>query len=57
MCGAVDSFLAFIEQLRKCDPIDTPVVVLHTSMPKDIWPQLKALGPIQFVQVNLNCPK
>ena len=52
ICGAAESFVSFVQQLRKCDPISTPIVVLHPELPKAIWPQLKAQGPMHFVQAS-----
>lgn len=39
----------FVEQLRRCDPMPTPVVVLHPRRPSAAWTTLKTLGPIHFV--------
>ena len=52
ICGATESFVSFVQQLRKCDPISTPIVVLHPELPKAVWPQLKAHGPMHFVQAS-----
>lgn len=49
ICGAEGSFVNFVEQLRRCDPMPTPVVVLHPRRPSAAWSALKALGPIHFV--------
>lgn len=49
VCGAEDSFVNFVEQLRRCDPMPTPVVVLHPRRPTGLWPALKALGPVHYV--------
>jgi voltage-gated potassium channel Kch len=49
ICGAEDSFVTFVEQLRRCDPMPTPVVVLHPRRPSASWPALKALGPVHYV--------
>ena len=49
ICGAEGSFVNFVEQLRRCDPMPTPVVVLHPRRPSAIWTALKALGPVHFV--------
>lgn len=49
ICGAEGSFVNFVEQLRRCDPMPTPVVVLHPRRPSAAWSALKALGPVHFV--------
>ena len=49
ICGAEGSFVNFVEQLRRCDPMSTPVVVLHPRRPSTAWTALKALGPIHYV--------
>lgn len=49
ICGAEGSFVNFVEQLRRCDPMPTPVVVLHPRRPSTSWSALKALGPIHYV--------
>ena len=49
ICGAEGSFVNFVEQLRRCDPMPTPVVVLHPRRPSAAWTTLKTLGPIHFV--------
>ena len=49
ICGAEGSFVNFVEQLRRCDPMPTPVVVLHPRRPSAAWTALRALGPVQFV--------
>lgn len=49
ICGAEGSFVNFVEQLRRCDPMSTPVVVLHPRRPSAAWTALKALGPIHYV--------
>ena len=33
ICGAEQAFLGFVRQLRACDSLPTPVVVLHPSNP------------------------
>lgn len=52
ICGASESFVSFAQQVRKCDPISTPLVILHPEIPKGIWPELKALGPLHFVKAS-----
>lgn len=49
VCGAEGSFVNFVEQLRRCDPMPTPVVVLHPRRPAASWPALKSLGPVHWV--------
>ncbi|EIE18822.1 hypothetical protein COCSUDRAFT_59753 [Coccomyxa subellipsoidea C-169] len=49
VCGAAGSFVNFVEQLRRCDPMPTPVVVLHPTRPSAAWPALRALGPVHWV--------
>ena len=55
ICGAEGSFVNFVEQLRRCDPMSTPVVVLHPRRPSAAWTALKALGPIHYVAGTLPC--
>ncbi|KAK9808990.1 hypothetical protein WJX72_007481 [[Myrmecia] bisecta] len=50
VCGAEESFLNFVEQLRRSDPMQSPVVILHPTRPMRAWPQLQALGPVFFVR-------
>lgn len=54
ICGAEGSFVNFVEQLRRCDPMSTPVVVLHPRRPSTAWTALKALGPIHYVAGTLS---
>ena len=49
ICGAEGSFVNFVEQLRRCDPMPTPIVVLHPRRPSAAWTALKTLGPVHFV--------
>lgn len=49
VCGAEASFVNFVEQLRRCDPMPTPVVVLCPKRPAAAWPALRALGPVHWV--------
>lgn len=49
ICGAEGSFVNFVEQLRRCDPMPTPIVVLHPRRPSASWTALKALGPVHYV--------
>ena len=52
VCGAEESFHNFVEQLRRCDPMRPPVVILHPKMPRS-WALLHSLfDPIHFVQVG-----
>ncbi|PRW44899.1 Potassium channel subfamily T member 2 isoform A [Chlorella sorokiniana] len=65
VCGAEESFAPFVEQLRKCGPRDTPIVILHPTRPEnlcdddeagegaaDMWgmPDAEGKGPIYFVE-------
>ena len=50
ICGAEESFVNFVEQLRRCDPMPTPIVVLHPVRPAASWAALKGLGPVQWVR-------
>lgn len=34
VCGAEESFAAFVAQLRRCGPAETPIVVLHPTRPE-----------------------
>ena len=34
VCGAEESFAAFVAQLRKCGPPETPIVILHPTRPE-----------------------
>ena len=52
VCGAEESFHNFIEQLRRCDPMRPPVVILHPKPPKS-WSLLQSMfRPLHFVQVT-----
>ncbi len=53
VCGVDDSFVGFIDQLRRCDPRRTPIVILAPVRPAKALIALKTLGPIFFVQVGL----
>lgn len=57
ICGAEGSFVNFVEQLRRCDPMPTPVVVLHPRRPSVAWTALKALGPVHFVAGTAESPQ
>jgi hypothetical protein len=49
VAGAPASVLPFVAQLRACDPVATPVVVLAPRLPSD-WDALRALGgPLHHV--------
>lgn len=52
MCGAEESFLPFLEQLRKVEATETQVVLMHPARPPTIWPAMAALGPTHFVLVR-----
>ncbi|BDA48910.1 probable potassium channel subfamily T member 2 at N-terminal half [Coccomyxa sp. Obi] len=49
VCGAEASFVNFVEQLRWCDPMPTPIVLLCPKRPAAAWPALRALGPVHWV--------
>ena len=52
VCGAEESLLSFVEQLRRCDPRETPVVVLHPRFPKN-WSQLhQRFKSLFYIQVG-----
>ncbi len=52
VCGAEESFHNFIEQLRRCDPMRPPVVILHPKLPRS-WSLLQTMfHPLHFVQVS-----
>ncbi len=51
VCGVDDSFVGFIDQLRRCDPRRTPIVILAPIRPSKAMITLKSLGPIFYVQV------
>ena len=52
VCGAEESFHNFIEQLRRCDPMRPPVVILHPKPPRS-WSLLQSMfHPLHFVQVK-----
>lgn len=56
VCGAEESFHNFIEQLRRCDPLHPPVVILHPNLPKS-WSVLHSMfQPLHFVQVTPPLP-
>ena len=56
ICGAEESFCAFVEHLRKCGPSETPIVVLHPTRPDVLCEDGSRLGassscgPIHFVE-------
>ncbi|KAK9831914.1 hypothetical protein WJX84_009658 [Apatococcus fuscideae] len=50
VCGVDDSFVGFIDQLRRCDPRRTPIVILAPIRPSKAMITLKSLGPIFYVQ-------
>ncbi len=56
ICGAEGSFVNFVEQLRRCDPMPTPIVVLHPRRPSASWTALKALGPVHYVAGTAETP-
>ena len=50
IAGSPASYLAFASQLRACDPLPTPLVILGPSKPPPgEWAALEALGPVHFV--------
>ena len=51
VCGVDDSFVGFIDQLRRCDSRRTPIVILAPVRPAKAMIALKSLGPIFYVQV------
>ena len=56
VCGAEESFHNFIEQLRRCDPMRPPVVILHPKLPHS-WSLLQSMfNPLHFVQVTPLAP-
>ena len=55
VCGVDDSFVGFIDQLRRCDSRRTPIVILAPVRPARAMIALKSLGPIFYVQVGVHC--
>lgn len=54
VCGAEESFHNFIEQLRRCDPMRHPVVILHPKPPRS-WALLQSMfHPLHYVQVSIH---
>ena len=50
IAGSPASYTAFAAQLRACDPLPTPIVILApANPPPDEWAALRALGPVHFV--------
>lgn len=50
VCGAEESFHNFIEQLRRCDPMRPPIVILHPKLPRS-WSLLQTMfQPLHYVQ-------
>ena len=50
VCGSPASHVSFVEQLRRCDPLPTPVVILAPQKPDpEAWAALQALGPVHHV--------
>ena len=47
--GAPASLLPFVEQLRACDPVASPLVVLAPTRPPD-WGAVTSLGPAFYVR-------
>ncbi len=55
VCGAEESFHNFIEQLRRCDPMRPPIVILHPKLPGS-WSLLQTMfQPLHYVQVLTAC--
>jgi len=55
VCGAEESFHNFIEQLRRCDPMRPPIVILHPKLPRS-WSLLQTMfQPLHYVQVHTTC--
>jgi len=55
VCGAEESFHNFIEQLRRCDPMRPPIVILHPKLPRS-WSLLQTMfQPLHYVQVRSTC--
>lgn len=51
VCGAEESFYNFVEQLRRCDPLRPPVVILHPRLPKHFAALQQMFQPLHYVQV------
>ena len=49
VCGAAEAFLPFLEQLRRCDAFNTPVVLLNPRQPTNMR-EIAALGSVFFVR-------
>ena len=50
IAGSPASYAAFAAQLRACDPLPTPIVILAPAKPPpEEWAALRELGPIHFV--------
>lgn len=52
VCGAEESFIPFLEQLRRTQATETHVVLLHPVRPPKIWSTLSTMGPTHYVRVS-----